>query len=223
MRVLRQCVRMLPYYKVNTLHIHLNDNGHRQFFNDGFDNTLAAFRLECNTYPGLTTHDGHRTKEEFENLQRYADSLGIEIIPKIDFLAYLLAFTHYKPELGSKKYGRGRLDLFNLGIYTFLDTLLEGYLSGDEPVSSGKYVHIDTDGCANEDKQVVEEFRHLTDRYINYVEKFGKRAMIWGQQTHAKGITPIKIKDVIMQIRNNNYVNPHSIDSLGYDIIDIPN
>ena len=172
MRVLRQYVQMLSYYKMNTLHIHLNDNGHRQFFNDDFDSTPAAFRLECDTYPGLTARD--------------------------------------------------HLDLFNPETYTFLDALLKEYLSGDEPVFSGKYMHIGTDEYANEDKQVVEKFRYLTDRYINYVEKFGKKAMIWGQQTHAKGTTPIKVKDVTMQIWNNNYANPHSMDSLGYDIISIP-
>lgn len=222
MRVLRQYVQMLSYYKMNTLHIHLNDNGHRQFFNDDFDSTPAAFRLECDTYPGLTARDGHYTKEEFRSLQRYADSLGVEIIPEIDFPAHSLAFTRYKPELASKKYGKDHLDLFNPETYTFLDALLKEYLSGDEPVFSGKYMHIGTDEYANEDKQVVEKFRYLTDRYIKYVEKFGKKAMIWGQQTHAKGTTPIKVKDVTMQIWNNNYANPHSMDSLGYDIISIP-
>ena len=56
-----------------------------------------------------------------------------------------------------------------------------------EPVFRGKKVHIGTDEYSNAKKDVVEKFRYFTDRYIKYVEKFGKQAVVWGALTHAKG------------------------------------
>ena len=49
MDYLRSLVKTMAYYKMNTLQIHLNDNGFRQFFDNDWDKTQAAFRLECDT------------------------------------------------------------------------------------------------------------------------------------------------------------------------------
>ena len=156
MHYLRQLTKVLAYYKMNTLHIHLNDNGFRQYFGGDWDKTQAAFRLECDTYPGLTAKDGSYTKQEFIELQKLAEANEVEIIPEIDIPAHSLAFSHYKPELGSKEYGMDHLDLFNPEVYTFFDGLFKEYLSGKEPVFRGKRVHIGTDEYSNAKKEVVE-------------------------------------------------------------------
>lgn len=220
--MLRQYVKMMAYYKMNVLHIHLNDNGFKQFFDNDWNKTQAAFRLECNTFPGLTARDGYYTKKEFIDLQKLADSVHVEIIPEIDVPAHSLAFTHYKPEIASKDYGMDHLDLFNPETYRFLDALFKEYLDGKNPVFRGKRVHIGTDEYANKDKAVVEKFRYFTDRYIRYIESFGKQALVWGQQTHAKGNTPIKVNNVLMYAWSNDYANPKEMMNLGYDLISIP-
>lgn len=220
--MLREYVKIMAYYKMNALHIHLNDNGFKQFFDNDWNKTQAAFRLECDTYPGLTARDGYYTKKEFIDLQKLADSLHVEIIPEIDVPAHSLAFTHYKPEIASKEYGMDHLDLFNPETYTFLDGLFKEYLGGVDPVFRGKRVHIGTDEYSNKDQAVVEKFRYFTDRYIKYVESFGKQALVWGQQTHAKGKTPIKVKDVLMYAWSNDYSQPKEMIDLGYDLVSIP-
>ena len=169
MSYLRSLVKMMSYYKMNTLQIHLNDNGFRQFFNGDWNKTQAAFRLECDTYPGLTAKDGHYTKAEFIELQKLAEQYGVNIIPEIDVPAHSLAFTHYKPEIGSKEYGMDHLDLFNPETYKFVDGLFKEYLEGKNPVFRGKVVHIGTDEYSNAKKDVVEKFRYFTDHYIKYV------------------------------------------------------
>lgn len=222
MSYLRNYVKMLSYYKMNTFHIHLNDNGFKQFYQNDWNKTQAAFRLESTTYPGLTARDGHYTKQEFIALQEFADSLGVMIVPEIDVPAHTLAFTKYKPEIGSKEYGADHLDLFHPETYNFLDGLFKEYLEGPNPVFRGPYVHIGTDEYSNKDSVVVEKFRYFTDRYIKYVESFGKKAAIWGQQTHAKGKTPIKVKDVVMDLWSNGYAQPKEMIELGYNVISIP-
>lgn len=222
MSYLRSLVKMMSYYKMNTLQIHLNDNGFRQFFNGDWNKTQAAFRLECDTYPGLTAKDGHYTKAEFIELQKFAEQYGVNIIPEIDVPAHSLAFTHYKPEIGSKEYGMDHLDLFNPETYKFVDGLFKEYLEGKNPVFRGKVVHIGTDEYSNAKKDVVEKFRYFTDHYIKYVESFGKQAAVWGALTHAKGDTKVKSQNVMMHCWYNGYADPKEMKRLGYKLVSVP-
>lgn len=219
---LQDYVKIMAYYKMNTLQIHLNDNGFKQYFEHDWNKTYAAFRLESDTYPGLAARDGYYTKREFIDLQKQAEDCFVEIIPEIDAPAHTLAFTHYKPEIGSKEYGMDHLDLFNPETYTFMDGLFKEYLEGDEPVFRGKKVHIGTDEYSNKKKDVVEKFRAFTDHYIRYVESFGKQACVWGALTHAKGDTPVKADNVIMSAWYNGYADPKEMVKQGYKLISIP-
>lgn len=222
MSFLQDYVKIMAYYKMNTLQVHLNDNGFKQYFQDDWDKTYAAFRLESETYPGLAAEDGHYTKAEFIDLQKLAENRFVEIIPEIDAPAHTLAFTHYKPEIGSSEYGMDHLDLFNPETYKFMDGLFKEYLDGDEPVFRGKKVHIGTDEYSNKNKDVVEKFRAFTDYYIRYVESFGKQACVWGALTHADGTTPVKSEDVIMSAWYNGYAKPGEMVKQGYKLISIP-
>lgn len=222
MDYLRNLVKIMAYYKMNTLHIHLNDNSFKSYFDEDWNKTQAAFRLECETFPGLTARDGSYSKKEFIDLQILAEENGVEIVPEIDFPAHSLAFSRYKPEIGSKEYGMDHLDLFNEETYKFMDALLKEYLEGPNPVFRGKRMHIGTDEYSNRDTAVVEKFRYLTDRYIKYVESFGKRACVWGALSHAKGKTPVKSKDVDMWAWYNGYAKPDDMIEQGYKLVSIP-
>ncbi len=219
---LRDYVQFMAYYKMNTFHIHLNDNGFKQFFENDWMKTYSAFRLECDTYPGLTAKDGFYTKKEFIALQKLAERNYVTIIPEIDIPAHSLAFSQYKPEIGSKEYGMDHLDLFNPETYQFVDGLFKEYLSGPEPVFLGERVHVGTDEYSNAKKEVVEKFRYFTDHCIREVEKYGKKAAVWGALTHAKGDTPVKSKDVLMYAWHNPYGQPKDMVQQGYDLISIP-
>ena len=221
MSYLRNLVKVMSYYKMNTLQVHLNDNGFKQYFNDDWAQTQAAFRLECDTYPGLTAPE-HYTKQEFIALQELADSCGVEIIPEIDVPAHSLAFTQYKPEIASADYGMDHLDLFNPETYTFVDGLFREYLEGKQPVFRGKRVHIGTDEYSNAKREVVEKFREFTDHYIRFVESYGKQAVCWGALTHAKGSTPVKSDNVVMNIWYNGYADPVDMKKQGYQLVSIP-
>lgn len=222
MSYLHNLVKVMAYYKMNTLQVHLNDNGFDKYFAGDWDKTQAAFRLECDTYPGLTAKDGSYTKQEFIDFQKFAENHNVEIIPEIDVPAHSLAFTHYKPEIGSKEYGMDHLDLFNPATYAFLDGLFKEYIGGKSPVFRGPRVHIGTDEYSNAKKEVVEKFRAFTDYYIKYVESFGKQAVVWGALTHANGTTPVKSKNVLMNCWYNGYADPQEMKKQGYQLISIP-
>ena len=219
MNYLQKLVKVMAYYKMNTLQVHLNDNGFRQYFENDWMKTQAAFRLESTTFPGLTAKDGSYTKREFSQFQKDAASVFVDIIPEIDVPAHCLAFTQYKPEIGSKEYGMDHLDLDNPETYKFVDALFTEYLEGAEPVFSGKYVNIGTDEYSNRDQRIVEKFRAFTDRYLRLVKRYGKTPSLWGALTHAKGKTPVMSDDVVMNVWSTDYSNPQEMKNLGYKLI----
>ena len=219
---LEQYSKIMAYYKMNTLQVHLNDNGFKQYFGNDWDETYAAFRLESELFPELSAKDGCYGKDEFRQFQKDAAKMGVNIIPEIDVPAHSLAFTHYRKEFGTEKYGVDHLDLFNPNVYSFLDSLFTEYLEGDDPVFVGKQVHIGTDEYSNAEKETVEKFRAFTDHYIRHIESFGKQACVWGALTHAKGDTPVKSENVIMHIWYNGYANPTDMKEQGYQLISIP-
>ena len=214
--------KIMAYYKMNTLQVHLNDNGFKQYFGNDWDKTYAAFRIESELFPELTAKDGFYGKDEFRQFQKDAAKIGVNIIPEIDVPAHSLAFTHFRKELGTEKYGMDHLDLYNPDVMTFLDSLFTEYLEGEDPVFVGKQVHIGTDEYSNAEKETVEKFRAFTDHYIRFVEKFGKQACVWGALTHAQGETPVKSENVIMHCWYNGYANPTEMKKQGYKLISIP-
>ncbi|WP_276481536.1 family 20 glycosylhydrolase [Paraflavitalea pollutisoli] len=216
---LRNYVKFMSYYKMNDFHIHLNDNGFKYFFNDNWDSTYAAFRLESETYPQLTARDGHYTKKEFIALQELAQQYGVNIIPEIDVPAHALAFSRAVPGIGSERYGQDHLDLNNPMTYTVVDNVFKEYLSGARPVFRGKEVHIGTDEY---DKKEAEPFRRFTDHYIRLVESYGKRVRLWGALTHAKGNTPVKSAGVTMNLWYNGYAEPRDMFAQGFQGISTP-
>ena len=219
MPYIKKLARIMAYYKMNTLQLHLNDNGFKQYFDDDWMQTPSAFRLECDTYPGLAAKDGHYTKAEFRTLVKEAAAQFVDIIPEIDAPGHVLAFTQYKPSLASEKYGMDHFDICNPEVYTFMDNLFKEYLSGKDPVFAGKYVHIGTDEYSNATQELKEKFRAYTDRYLALIESYGKSPMVWGALSHADGTTPVRQKGVTMGLWSNDMADPVEMKRQGWKMI----
>ena len=213
---LKQYIRIMSFYKMNEFQIHLNDNGFRQFFGDDWNRTYAAFRLESERFPGLTAKDGFYTKKEFIALQQMGREYGVNIIPEIDIPAHSLSFTHYKPEIGSEKYGKDHLDLYKKETYQFVDSLLDEYLSGPSPVFTGTDVHIGTDEY---NKKETERYRYFTDRYLKFVAGYGKNPRMWGGLKWLAGKTPVQAKGVTVDVWSYDWVDPVASLKDGYKLI----
>ena len=222
MDYLRRLVRTMAYYKMNTLEVHLNDQGFPPFFYDDWNQVYSAFRLESEVFPGLTAEDGSYTKDEFRQFILDAAAQGVEIIPEIDAPAHSLAFSRYRPSLGSKEFGMDHLELTNPEVIPFIDSLYAEYLGGPNPVFACPRVHIGTDEYSNKKQEIVELFRGFTDHLIHTVESYGKQAVLWGALTHAKGETPVKVDNVLMLAWYNGYAQPDSMHALGYQLVCIP-
>ena len=213
---LKEQIKVLSFYKMNELQIHLNDNGFPQFFDNNWNKTYSAFRLESDRFPGLTAKDGSYSKDEFIELQKMAMEYGVNIIPEIDIPAHSLAFAHYKPEIGSTEYGMDHLDLYKPETYLFVDSLLDEYLSGEEPVFVGKDVHIGTDEY---NKKEAEQYRYFTNRYLKYVASYGKTPRMWGGLKWLPGKTPVMAEGVTVNAWSFDWVDPVVSLQDGYKLI----
>lgn len=222
MSYLRSLVEVMSYYKMNTLQLHLNDNGFKNQFHDNWDETYAAFRMESTVFPGLTAIDGHYTKQEMRDLVRYAEKMGVEIIPEFDAPAHALAFTHYRPSLSSEEFGADHLDLRNPEVLPFLDSLYAEYLGGPDPVFTCPRFHIGTDEYSNRDSVIVERFRDMIVHLCQTVKSYGRQPVLWGSLTHAKGVTPVPSDGVMMSMWYNGYADPRAMHEAGFHMITIP-
>lgn len=210
MDFLRQQVKILSYYKFNEFHLHLNDNAGKDY---------SAFRMECDTFPGLTAADGHYGKAEFRKFVLESAEIGVNIVPEIDAPAHSRAFIKFNPSFKSEKYGDTHLDLHNPEILPFFKRLFAEYLSGNEPVFAGPDFSVGTDEY---DKAEAEPFRAFTDSMFRIVKSLGKRPRAWGALTHATGATPVMSDGVTLDIWHNGYHRPEQALAEGFNLICIP-
>ena len=221
MEYLYRLVAEMRTYKLNTLHIHLNDNEICKGEGIDWSTKYAAFRLESSTYPELTAKDGHYTKEEFRTFMKYAKTMGITVVPEIDVPAHSLAFARVRPDFASKKYGEDHLDLEKQDeILAWFEPLFAEYLTGEDPVFIGPYCHVGTDEY---NKAEAENFRKFTDAMFKMVRKYGYTACAWGALSHAKGETPVLAdRNIILDIWHNPFYQPDEAMAAGYSIISVP-
>lgn len=221
MDFLYDLAKTMSYYKMNTLHVHLNDNEIEKNPKADWSTKQAAFRLESTTYPELTAKDGSYTKAQFRQFMKDCAKMGVTVIPEIDVPAHSLAFTRAWPEFASAEYGADHLDLNKTeAILAKLKPLFAEYLTGEDPVFAGPYVHVGTDEY---NKKESEKFRKFTDEMLKMVRGFGYKACAWGALTHAKGETPvIADKDITIDIWHNPYYQPAEALEAGYTIVSVP-
>lgn len=217
---LEDYVKIMAFYKMNELQVHLNDNGFVEFFDNDWNRTYSAFRLESERFPGLTAKDGSYTKDEFRTFQKMAARYGVKVIPEIDVPAHSLAFTHYNPRLAAdnKAYGMDHLDLYKKEVYEFVDTLFDEYLSGEDPVFVGKEVHIGTDEY---NQKEAEQFRHFTNHCIQLVSGYGKTARLWGSLNQMKGNTSVNLEGTVVSAWNYGWMDMESALKSGAKVVNL--
>lgn len=181
--VLKDYLRILSWYKMNELHLHLSD----QAFGDGY----AAFRVECRTFPGLTAKDLFYTREQLRDLQDVAHQYGITITPEVDMPGHALCFTQYWPDLRHPRMGKSYLDVTNPNTISRMKALLDEIV----PLFDAPDFHIGTDeygigGKSKEERELLgEAFRQFINTMNAHLRAKGKNCRIWSGFEHMSGTT----------------------------------
>lgn len=183
MPVLKDYLRMLAWYKMNELHLHLSD--------EAFGGKYTGFRVECDTFPGLTSRDLFYTKKELREFQDLAHEMGITITPEIDMPGHARCFTDYWPDLALRGYP-DYLDVTNPQTAERLKRLLDEMI----PIFDAPDFHIGTDeyrvaGTKEEKEKLDEAFRQFINTMNAHVRSLGKTTRIWSGFEHMPGPTEI--------------------------------
>lgn len=183
MEYLNEITRYMAFFKLNEIHVHINDDG---------ENGYSAFRLESDI-PGLTSKDGYYTKDAYRAYQKEMLEYGITVITEIDSPFHSRCYSNAEnppPYLeGLDRY----LDITKPETLEFIKGVFAEYLSGEDPVFVNKIVHIGTDEYLRE---YAEEMRAYTNALIEYVNSFGYTPRFWAGfgADGFKGETPVSQK-----------------------------
>lgn len=211
---LTDIVRYAGFFKINAMHLHLND---------GDGETKISFRLENETFPALNRdmidacENGREKvykKKDFIALQKAAEAVGVTVIPEIDTPSHCGAIgkASASPEAEKAGFRDARINGWQIDLRDsifdntvhFVQRIFDEYLDGDDPVFRGKFVHIGTDEwIRNADLEALgmtkesrnETMRRYTDEMIRYLAAKGKTPIVWnGMNVKGKaysGDTPI--------------------------------
>ena len=231
MSYVKDVVKYMSWYKMNDLHIHLNDNFifHEQYVDAGinpFEKSYAAFRLESNVVGAngqkLTADDLSYSKEEFRGLISFAKDRGVHIVPEFDTPAHALSFTRVRPDLiykSKNKRGCEMLDASNPETLKFVEEVYDEYLlpQNNKPaVFEGcGVVHVGADEFYGD----AEHYRAYSDGLLKLIQGKGYTPRIWGSLNTKKGKTPVLAKGVQMNLWNGGWAKAWDSINDGFDVI----
>ena len=206
MPVLKDYLRILAWYKMNELHLHLSD--------EAFGGKYTGFRVQCDTFPGLASKDLFYTKKELRELQDEAKALGITITPEIDMPGHSRCFTDYWPDLmvkGQPSY----MDVTNPKTIERMKKLLDEMI----PIFDAPDFHIGTDeyrvsGTKEEKEKLHVAFREFINTMNAHIRSKGKNCRIWSGFEHMGG-REIKIDPTVII----DMWDPYNVEHDGHPVI----
>lgn len=228
---LKDVVRLMAWYKMNDLHLHLNDNFifHEHYVDAGeepFRRSYSAFRLES-TVKGqdgtpLAAQDLFYTKREFRELVRFANERGVNIVPEFDTPGHALSFTRVRPELiyqGPMHYEKRRcemLDASNPEALSYVCQVWNEYLKGNSPTFGDcPVVHVGADEFYGN----AEDYRKFADGLLKHILENGYTPRIWGSLGAKKGNTPVQARGVQVNLWSPGWAKAWESVNQGFDII----
>jgi hypothetical protein len=195
-------LRVLGWYKMNVLHLHLSDSS--------FDNHYGGFRVQCDAFPGLTSKDCFYTRQQLRDFQDRAAAMGIMVLPEIDMPGHAAAFTMLWPELAWRQNPyAGNLDVNNPKTLERMKQVLDEVV----PLFDAPYFHIGTDEYrvpyqdAAEREATGENFRKFINTMNAHIRSKGKSCVVWDGWEHVKGtieIDPTVVVDMWWGIFDTN-------------------
>ncbi len=231
MDYIKDVVRLMAWYKMNDLQLHLNDNYifHEHYVDAGVDpfkKSYSAFRMESDIKgkdgTPLTAQDLFYTKRQFRELVRFARERGVNIVPEFDAPGHALSLTRVRPDLiyqGPMRHQKRRcemLDAANPETLNFVSNVWDEYLQGKAPAFEDcPVVHIGADEFFG----AAEDYRKFTDGLLKHVLSRKHTPRIWGSLKAKPGKTPVQIEGVQMNLWSRDWASAWDSVNAGYNVI----
>jgi hexosaminidase len=186
-KFLEDYIRFMGWYKLNTLHLHLNDqvisDDHRSW-------SIKAFRLKSDNpaFHDLLPPDGqYYTRQDWDRLEEVAAANGVHIVPEIDTPGHAGALGAARPDLlyqGGTPSG-GTLDPGNPQTLPYVESIFAEFL----PWFRSKVIHIGGDEASvNKEGITIESQVKYLNRLGQFLQRHGKQVEIWGNADFADGL-----------------------------------
>ncbi len=231
MDYIKDVVRLMSWYKMNDLQLHLNDNYifHEHYVKNGedpFKKSYSAFRMESKVRGAdgtpLTAQDLSYSKDEFRKLVKFAKERGVNIVPEFDAPGHALSFTRVRPDLiyrGEMRHVERRcemLDAANPKTLEFMSKVWDEYLQGQEPAFENcPVVHVGSDEFFG----AAEDYRRFTNGLLKHILSRNHTPRFWGSLKAKPGQTPVQADGVQMNLWSQDWSNAWQSVNAGYDVI----
>lgn len=209
---IRSYLRLMSWFKFNTMQIHLNDNEIKAPDGD-WSKAYSAFRLKSTNpaFAGLAAKDGSYTRRDWNSFEDTAAANGVSIVPEFDAPAHARAFIAFKPSLGMNNGDSDHLDLSKPATTAFMKSVFAEFT----PWFRGRTVHFGAD----EYNASGAQFRDYFNAMAPYLRSLGKHPAAWGGFTAMTGSAAGYDRDVTINTWYNGYYAPHDADKDGYPFI----
>ena len=180
---LEDTMRFMSWYKLNTLHLHLNDqadaidaSGHLNY-----PFVVKAFRLKSDQakFANLIPADGKAyTRRDWDQMEEVAARYGIDIVPEIDTPGHAAAFTRARPDLQlvtGNTHDTSILDVRKPETLSYIESVFAEFL----PWFHSRQIHIGGDEVSG--IPVADQVRYL-NALNRYLRSKGKTVSIWGAE-----------------------------------------
>ncbi|WP_044303959.1 family 20 glycosylhydrolase [Rhodopirellula sallentina] len=178
--LLKETIDLLWFYKVDSAQLHLTDDQRIAFPSTAFPNLW----------------DGLITLDEFRELEAYAVTRGVTLIPELEVPGHSSMLLKHYPDV----FGKNGTELASSpkalkGIKTLLDEMMDVF-------PSTPYIHVGGDEAFG----VPEEYqRDLINTLHEYLKSKGKQTLVWEGPRPGKGANKVNTEVIHLNWRTINY------------------
>ncbi|MER6948251.1 discoidin domain-containing protein [Nonomuraea sp. NPDC000554] len=208
---IRDYLRLMGWFKLNQLQVHLNDNGFKG--DKPWSQVQAGFRLKTGNpaLAGLASADGSYDRADWDSFEDTAAANGVTIIPEIDAPAHSLAFIRFRPSLGLHNGESDHLDLSKPETTAFMKSVFDEFV----PWFRSPDVHFGADEYTVDKPRYKVYFNEMAA----HIRALGKQPRAWGSLSIMAASADGYDRDVTMNSWNNGWYGPQALKRDGYSFI----
>ncbi|MCX4538796.1 discoidin domain-containing protein (plasmid) [Streptomyces sp. NBC_00841] len=208
---IRDYLRVMGWFKLNQLQLHLNDNGFKG--DKPWSEVQAGFRLKTDNpeLGGLASQDGSYDRADWDSFEDTAAANGVTIIPEIDAPAHSLAFIRFRPSLGLNNGQSDHLDLSKPETTAFMKSVFDEFV----PWFRSPDVHFGADEYTVDKPRYKVYFNEMAA----HIRALGKQPRAWGSLSVMAANSDGYDRDVTMNSWNNGWYGPQALKRDGYSFI----
>lgn len=215
----RDYIRMMSWFKLNTFMVHLNDNEITKDTKRSWDEAQQGFRLASDSawIAGLASEDGAYSRSDWDSFEDLAERRHVQLVPELDVPAHSRAIIRWRPETGLRGGDSDMLDLAKPETTELVKSLFDEFV----PWFRGPAVHF---GADEYDKDHGGDYRAFFNTISAHLRSLGKGPVAWGSLSTMSGGAGAPgpdgyNRDVVMCAWNNDWYSGQAAVADGYKVI----